>query len=69
MEDGTGKAGEQQRGKLAREERLAARLRENLRRRKAQARALGGRTDAQCEDEEARTAAAPDPLPKRPEGR
>ena len=30
-------------GKATREERLAAKLRENLRRRKAQARSLGGR--------------------------
>jgi hypothetical protein len=33
-------------GKLSREERLAAKLRENLKRRKAQARALGGKHDS-----------------------
>ena len=34
---------------LSREERLAAKLRENLRRRKAQARAMGGPDDARDE--------------------
>jgi len=33
-------------GEMTREERLAAKLRENLRRRKAQARALGGEAEA-----------------------
>jgi hypothetical protein len=36
---------EQSRKNLTREERLAAQLRENLRRRKAQARAMGGNAD------------------------
>ncbi|WP_197063473.1 hypothetical protein [Novosphingobium malaysiense] len=36
-------------GKLTREERLAAKLRENLRRRKAQARALSSQTDDDIE--------------------
>jgi hypothetical protein len=45
-------------GKSTREERLAAKLRENLRRRKAQARAMEGPGDDK-----------PDALPKKPEGR
>lgn len=38
-------------GKLTREERLAARLRENLRRRKAQARAMAAAKPALSKDE------------------
>ncbi len=38
--------------KLTREERLAAKLRENLRRRKAQARAMGAEATPQGKDED-----------------
>ena len=50
-------------GDLTREERLAAKLRENLRRRKAQARALGGGAQDEVIDESGET------LPKEPPSR
>ncbi|HZF45161.1 MAG TPA: hypothetical protein VEZ26_02420 [Sphingomonadaceae bacterium] len=44
---------------LSREERLAAKLRENLRRRKAQSREMDTRTDAFPADQEGENAALP----------
>ena len=48
-------------GNLTREERLAAKLRENLRRRKAQARALGGAGADSTPGESAETLPKPSP--------
>ncbi len=52
--------------KAGREERLAARLRENLRRRKAQARALGTVSETQEHGPRPSFGSADDTLPKPP---